>query len=64
MRYIYLTHAHADHFPTTNHLLRRFPDATVVATEAVLARIARETPGGAVSDRYRNFSATRCPNRP
>src|SRR5690349_529592 len=40
LRYIYLTHAHFDHFATTNCLLRRFPDVTVVASDAVLTSIA------------------------
>ena len=48
LRYIYLTHGHADHWLTTNHLLRSFPDATVVTTQAILSRIAAETPDGAV----------------
>ncbi|WP_306215390.1 MBL fold metallo-hydrolase [Actinoplanes sp. RD1] len=64
LRYIYLTHAHADHFLTTNYLLRRFPDVTVVASEAVLARIARETPGGAISDRYVAFFGDALPEAP
>ncbi|WP_033329673.1 MBL fold metallo-hydrolase [Streptomyces yerevanensis] len=55
LRYIYLTHAHFDHFATTNYLLRRFPDVTVVASDAVLSRITRETPGGAFPDMLRNI---------
>jgi len=48
LRYIYLTHGHADHWLTANYLLRSFPDAIVLATQAILSRIAAETPGGAV----------------
>jgi glyoxylase-like metal-dependent hydrolase (beta-lactamase superfamily II) len=48
LRYIYLTHAHADHWLTTRYLLARWPQATVVATRPVLARIAADTPDGAV----------------
>jgi glyoxylase-like metal-dependent hydrolase (beta-lactamase superfamily II) len=55
LRYIYLTHAHFDHFATTNYLLRRFPDVTVVATDAVLTSIARQTPGGVIAGTYRNI---------
>ncbi|MFJ7217465.1 MBL fold metallo-hydrolase [Amycolatopsis sp. NPDC098790] len=64
LRYIFLTHAHFDHFVTTNHLLRHFPDATVVAGEAVLARIARETPGGEISERYQTFFGDALPEPP
>ncbi|MGP2440926.1 MBL fold metallo-hydrolase [Streptomyces sp. JW3] len=64
LRYIYLTHAHADHFLTTNHLLRSFPEATVVATGQTLARIARETPGGRISERYTGFFGDALPEPP
>ncbi|WP_305783194.1 MBL fold metallo-hydrolase [Symbioplanes lichenis] len=64
LRYIYLTHAHADHFLTTNYLLRRFPEATVVASAAVLARIARETPEGKISERYAGFFGDALPETP
>ncbi|MFD7815768.1 MBL fold metallo-hydrolase [Streptomyces sp. NPDC059785] len=64
LRYIYLTHAHFDHFATTNYLLRRFPEATVVASDAVLSRIVRQTPGGVLADRYRNFFGDALPEPP
>ncbi|KAA0921350.1 MBL fold metallo-hydrolase [Streptomyces apricus] len=64
LRYIYLTHAHFDHFATTNHLLRHFPDATVVASKAVLSRIARQTPGGVLAERYRTFFGDALPEPP
>jgi glyoxylase-like metal-dependent hydrolase (beta-lactamase superfamily II) len=48
LRYIYLTHGHADHWLTTGYLRQSFPEATVVTTQAVLSRIAAETPDGAV----------------
>jgi glyoxylase-like metal-dependent hydrolase (beta-lactamase superfamily II) len=48
LRYIYITHGHADHWLSTNHLLAAFPDAQVVTTQAILDRIAGETPDGAV----------------
>jgi glyoxylase-like metal-dependent hydrolase (beta-lactamase superfamily II) len=48
LKYIYVTHAHADHWLTTNYLLAQFPDAQVVTTAAILNRIAGETPDGAV----------------
>lgn len=64
LRYIYLTHAHADHFLTTNYLLRCFPEARVVATDETLARISRETPGGQISERYTNFFGDALPEPP
>ncbi|WP_405512477.1 MBL fold metallo-hydrolase [Streptomyces canus] len=64
LRYIYLTHAHFDHFATTNYLLRRFPDVTVVASDAVLARITRETPGGVFPDTLRNLFGDVLPEPP
>jgi glyoxylase-like metal-dependent hydrolase (beta-lactamase superfamily II) len=39
LRYIYLTHGHADHWLATSYLLGSFPDAAVVATQAVLSRV-------------------------
>jgi glyoxylase-like metal-dependent hydrolase (beta-lactamase superfamily II) len=64
LRYIYLTHAHFDHFATTNYLLRRFPDVTVVATDAVLTGIARQTPGGVLAGTYRNIFGDALPEPP
>jgi glyoxylase-like metal-dependent hydrolase (beta-lactamase superfamily II) len=64
LRYIYLTHGHADHYLTTNYLLRRFPEATVVATEETLSRIRRETPYGRISDRYVDFFGGALPEPP
>ncbi|OQR63401.1 hypothetical protein B6E66_13725 [Streptomyces maremycinicus] len=64
LRYIYLTHGHADHYLTTNYLLHRFPEATVVATEETLSRISRETPYGQISDRYINFFGDALPEPP
>jgi len=48
LRYIYLTHGHADHWLTTTYLQARFPDAQVLAGAAVLDRIAAESPAGEV----------------
>jgi glyoxylase-like metal-dependent hydrolase (beta-lactamase superfamily II) len=48
LRYIYLTHGHADHWLTTTYLQTRFPDAQVLASAAVLDRIAGESPTGEV----------------
>jgi glyoxylase-like metal-dependent hydrolase (beta-lactamase superfamily II) len=64
LRYIYLTHAHFDHFATTNYLLRRFPDVTVVASDAVLKGIARQTPGGAIAGAYGNIFVDALPEPP
>jgi glyoxylase-like metal-dependent hydrolase (beta-lactamase superfamily II) len=64
LRYIYLTHAHLDHFATTNYLLRRFPDVTVVASDAVLTSIARQTPGGVLAGTYRNIFGDALPEPP
>jgi len=48
LRYIYITHGHADHWLATNHLLARFPNARVLTSDAIFKRIAAETPDGAV----------------
>jgi glyoxylase-like metal-dependent hydrolase (beta-lactamase superfamily II) len=64
LRYIYVTHAHFDHFATTNYLLRRFPDVTVVASDAVLAGIARQTPGGVLAGVYRDIFGDALPEPP
>ncbi|MEV7076309.1 MBL fold metallo-hydrolase [Streptomyces sp. NPDC093990] len=64
LRYIYLTHGHADHYLTTNYLLRHFPDATAVATGETLARIRRETPNGQTSERYISFFGDVLPEPP
>ncbi|WP_433919017.1 MBL fold metallo-hydrolase [Streptomyces canus] len=64
LRYIYLTHAHFDHYATTNYLLHRFPDATAVASDAVLARIAAGTPGGVFPDQITNIFGKALPEPP
>jgi len=64
LRYIYVTHAHFDHFATTNYLLRRFPDVTVLASDAVLASIARQTPGGVLAGVYRDIFGDALPEPP
>jgi glyoxylase-like metal-dependent hydrolase (beta-lactamase superfamily II) len=64
LRYIYLTHAHFDHFATTNYLLRRFPDVTAVVSDAVLARIAAGTPGGVFPDLITNIFGEALPEPP
>jgi glyoxylase-like metal-dependent hydrolase (beta-lactamase superfamily II) len=64
LRYIYPTHAHADHWLTTNYLLARLPEAAVVATEPVLARIAADTPGGAVPGLWSSLFGTAVPAAP
>jgi glyoxylase-like metal-dependent hydrolase (beta-lactamase superfamily II) len=64
LRYIFVTHAHFDHFATTNYLLRRFPDVTVLASDAVLASIARQTPGGELAGVYRDIFGDALPEPP
>jgi len=39
LKYIYITHAHADHFNSFPAVLAKFPDARVVATKGVLAHM-------------------------
>ncbi|MCX5262372.1 MBL fold metallo-hydrolase [Streptomyces canus] len=62
LRYIFVTHAHFDHFASTNYLLRRFPDVTVVASDAVLTGIARQTPGGVLAGVYRDIFGDALPD--
>lgn len=64
LRYIYLTHGHADHWLTTNHLLARFPDARVLTSDAILARIAGETSDGAVPGLWSTLFGTAVPAAP
>ena len=64
LRYIYLTHGHADHWLATNYLLRGFPDATVVATQAVLSRVTAETPDGAVPALWTSLFGDAVPRGP
>jgi len=64
LRYIYLTHAHADHWLTTNYLLARFPEATVVATKPILSRIATDTPDGAVPGLWSSLFGQAVPDAP
>jgi glyoxylase-like metal-dependent hydrolase (beta-lactamase superfamily II) len=64
LRYVYLTHAHADHWLTTNYLLARFPEATVVAAKPVLSRIAAETPDGAVPGLWSSLFGQAVPDAP
>jgi glyoxylase-like metal-dependent hydrolase (beta-lactamase superfamily II) len=64
VRYIYLTHGHADHWLTTNYLLARFPEADVVTTAAILDRIARETPEGAVPGLWSSLFGDAVPPAP
>jgi glyoxylase-like metal-dependent hydrolase (beta-lactamase superfamily II) len=49
LRYIYVTHWHADHWLGTGNLLRRFPHATVLASPATARRIRASVAGGEVS---------------
>jgi glyoxylase-like metal-dependent hydrolase (beta-lactamase superfamily II) len=39
LKYIYITHAHADHFNSFPAVLAKFPDARVVTTKGVLAHM-------------------------
>src|SRR5262249_55785200 len=39
LRYIYITHWHGDHWLGAGQLLRRFPEATVLASPATVGRI-------------------------
>lgn len=64
LRYIYLTHGHADHWLATNYLLESFPDATVVATQAVLSRVTAETPDGAVPALWSSLFGDAVPRGP
>jgi glyoxylase-like metal-dependent hydrolase (beta-lactamase superfamily II) len=64
LRYIYLTHGHADHWLTTSSLLRSFPEATVVTTQAVLSRIAAEAPDGAVPGLWTSLFGDALPPAP
>jgi glyoxylase-like metal-dependent hydrolase (beta-lactamase superfamily II) len=48
LRYIYLTHAHADHWLTTNYLLDQFPEAAVLSSASTLSRIAADTTAGGI----------------
>jgi glyoxylase-like metal-dependent hydrolase (beta-lactamase superfamily II) len=43
---IYVTHGHGDHWFGTAVLLRRFPSATVYATDGVIAQMRRASPDG------------------
>ncbi|MEU4197975.1 MBL fold metallo-hydrolase [Kribbella sp. NPDC026611] len=64
LRYIYLTHAHADHWLTTNYLQAAFPDAEVLTSQAILDRIAAETPGGAVPGLWSSLFGDAVPAAP
>jgi glyoxylase-like metal-dependent hydrolase (beta-lactamase superfamily II) len=64
LRYIYLTHGHADHWLTTNYLLQSFPDATVVSTPAILSRIADETPDGTIPALWTSLFGDAAPEAP
>jgi glyoxylase-like metal-dependent hydrolase (beta-lactamase superfamily II) len=64
LRYIYLTHAHADHWLTTSYLLARLPEATVVAAKPVLSRIAADTPDGAVPGLWSSLFGPAVPDAP
>jgi glyoxylase-like metal-dependent hydrolase (beta-lactamase superfamily II) len=64
LRYIYLTHAHADHWLTTSYLLARLPEATVVATKPVLSRIVTDTPDGAVPALWSSLFGEAVPDAP
>jgi glyoxylase-like metal-dependent hydrolase (beta-lactamase superfamily II) len=44
LAYIYATHGHGDHWFGTGELVRRFPDATVYATESAI-EVMRQTAG-------------------
>ncbi|MGW1208026.1 MBL fold metallo-hydrolase [Streptomyces sp. NPDC002499] len=48
LAYVFITHAHGDHWLGTAELLRRFPDATAVAAPGTARRIEASTPDGSV----------------
>ncbi|MEU3183160.1 MBL fold metallo-hydrolase [Streptomyces sp. NPDC006923] len=64
LKYVYLTHGHADHWLTTNYLLRAFPEAQVLTSRAILTRIASETPGGAVPGLWSTLFGDAVPEAP
>ncbi|MEV4262468.1 MBL fold metallo-hydrolase [Kribbella sp. NPDC049584] len=64
LRYIYLTHAHADHWLTTNYLTAAFPDVEVLTSQAILDRIAGETPDAAVPERWSSLFGDAVPAAP
>jgi len=48
LEYIYITHWHGDHWLGTGELLRRFPEATVLAGPGTVGRIKASVADGAV----------------
>ncbi|WP_433132340.1 MBL fold metallo-hydrolase [Micromonospora sp. CA-240977] len=46
LRYIYITHWHADHWLGTGRLMQRFPGAVAYASPRTVERITRSTPDG------------------
>ncbi|MGN6128285.1 MAG: MBL fold metallo-hydrolase [Humibacter sp.] len=64
LRYIYITHGHADHWLTTNYVQAAFPDAQVVTSKAVLDHIASETPDGGVPGLWSTLFGDAVPGAP
>ncbi len=64
LKYIYITHGHADHWLTTNHLVAAFPDVQVLTSQRILDRIAGETPDGAVPGLWSTLFGEAVPTAP
>jgi glyoxylase-like metal-dependent hydrolase (beta-lactamase superfamily II) len=61
---IYVTHGHGDHWYGTAALLRRFPGATVYATEGVIAQMRRASPDGRPSPLFAALFPGQIPRTP
>lgn len=61
---IYVTHGHGDHWFGTAVLLRRFPGASVYATEGVIAQMRRASPDGRPSPLFATLFPGQIPDTP
>src|SRR6266487_1992009 len=61
---IYVTHGHGDHWYGTAALPRRFPGATVYATEGVIAQMRRASPDGRPSPLFAALFPGQIPRTP